>query len=249
MKESKIRLAMLVSGGASTAAAVIESCRHGSLEGKIDPVVVIASNYKAGEKVKEIDFPPLVVPKKRDQLPENYGNKLLETLLPFNVDLVGQLGWLVLTSEAVISYFNQHLGIFNQHPGPLDPGREADFGGTGMYGKRVMAARIGYLLATGEDRWTEATTHFVMPGEYDKGNLISVKRKRINVEGGMALATGQEQKLLLPIEHSNVINTLLLFSDFGKMEGYRREAPLIPERNYGLLNEVKRLAISLFPDG
>jgi len=148
--------------------------------------------------------------------------------------------------------------IINQHPGPLDPGRGMDFGGKGMYGARVLAARLAYVWATGTDEsWTEATTHFVTP-RYDEGDLIRVARLDIpQLDRPMAMASigvglwghyTSLQPQLLPLEHENVIATLNMFGS-GDVEGYRRETPLVPAEHEMTLNDAKALAIQIFPNG
>lgn len=49
MKESELRTALLISGGGTTAEAVIKATQRGELKG-IQPVVVIASRPSAGGK-------------------------------------------------------------------------------------------------------------------------------------------------------------------------------------------------------
>lgn len=57
--------------------------------------------------------------------------------------------------------------MINQHGGPLDPGRP-DFGGRGMYGRRIHCARLYFVRATQRGFFTEATAQRVAL-QYDRG--------------------------------------------------------------------------------
>src|SRR3989338_4157665 len=133
-----LRLAMLISGGGTTAAAIIKACRDGLLSG-IEPVLVIASkqNINGIEIVKNLGIPEkdiLVIAPKQFPTSEKFGETIIKACRQKNVDIVGQYGWLCKTPVNVIEAFRDRM--INQHPGPLDPGRP-DFGGPGMYGRRV----------------------------------------------------------------------------------------------------------------
>ena len=169
-----MNLALLISGSGTTAEAVIKACLSGKLKG-INPTAVIASKVEAGglEKAKLLGIKTEVLNPKEFKKTEDFGIMLLNKLKEFKVDLVSQNGWLPKTPLNVIQAYEGR--IINQHPGPLDPGRMWDFGGQGMYGERVMCARLIYCLLCGEDWWTEATTHLVTE-EYDQGELLRTER-------------------------------------------------------------------------
>lgn len=237
-----LELAIFISGGGSTAAAVIESCRNGELKGKVDPVVVVASRDDAGEHVKRLGAMPIVVPRRQ------LGERLLLTLNKFQPDLIAQLGWLPQTPDSVLALYP----ALNQHPGKLDPGRP-DFGGQGMYGRAVMCATLAYHQAVNSEEWdTEATTHIVI-SDYDQGSLLRTQRMslgKFTINSNLLEATIEEQRKLLPVEHQNVILTLIqIYEQNGRLAGFRRDQPLIPEQNIPVLQESKRLARELFPRG
>ena len=248
---TKIRLAILISGGGTTAEAVIRACQSGELPG-ITPVVVITDRESAGgiEKAKALGIETVVVNPKIE-------GELLKTLQKYNVDLVSQNGWLALTPPDVVEFYSGK--IINQHPGPLDPGRHADFGGRGMYGARVVCARNVYCWLTGTDFWTEAVTHFVTE-RFDEGDLIRVERMKMperekieedqlkNLSSELIAETKKVQEQLLPLEHKNVIETLRMFAK-GSAAGFRRQTPLIPDENKKYLDIAKQTAIELFPNG
>jgi phosphoribosylglycinamide formyltransferase 1 len=256
-----MNLALFISGGGSTAQAVIRSCQNGLLQGLIHPVLVISSNPNAGgiQKAKSLGIPVEIVQKEKYQDHVAFGVRLLSLLSQYNVDFISQNGWMPLTPKNVIEKYDKK--IINQHPGPLDPGR-LDFGGKGMYGARVTSARIIYaMLAQEEHPYTEATTHFVTE-EFDNGDIIRVKQLEFTVfhEEIQSITIEQDKDLqsyikhrteeihqaLLPLEHENVIATL--FDIVNKhVPHVTRTTPLIPEENKEILFHAKGLAIKLFP--
>src|SRR5437588_342377 len=81
------------------------------------------------------------------------------------------------TTAAAILQACRSGRIINQHPGPLDPGRP-DFGGKGMFGRRVHAARLLFVNQTGHDFWTEATSQRVAEN-FNEGPVLN--RKQLNI--------------------------------------------------------------------
>jgi phosphoribosylglycinamide formyltransferase-1 len=266
-----MNLALLISGGGTTAEAVINACQSGQLAG-IHPRIVITSTKKAGgiQKAEKRGIPTTVVNPRSFDTPDTFGDALLSILKKNDIDIVSQNGWLPLTPQSVIESFPGK--IINQHPGPLDPGREYDFGGKGMYGARVVCARIAYAWMTGTDYWIEATTHFVT-NEFDKGDLVRTERvgfddictkfggngrilspgtqdhARQNVDTQSLInATHELQKRLLTVEHRNLSATLRKFTQ-GNVVGYKRETELVPEKHIDSLKKAKKIAIQLFPKG
>jgi len=239
----RLRLALFISGGATTASSIITVCKSGRL--KINPVLVIASRkdidgikrvQKAGFLKKDI----AVINPEFCKDASQFAEKLLTACRRYKVDLVGQYGWLPLTPKKFINVYKGM--IINQHPGPLDPPR-ADFGGKGMFGRRVHAAVLYFRRATKHDFWTEAVTHFVTP-EFDKGEVI--KRQQIKIQGNDTVE--DLQKRVLPIEHEVQIETL---DDFvkGRVKIFKRSIPLIQRNELDILQSAKRIAAILYPYG
>lgn len=259
-KESEARIALLISGGGTTAEAVIRACQSGELK-RVKPVLVISSKPDAPgiQKAEALGVETYTVQRKDFPSSEAFGEQLLRTLKSYGVELVSQNGWLPLTPASITEEYKEK--IINQHPGPLDPGRGIDFGGKGMYGSRVTAARLGYSWVAGEDFWTEATTHHVTE-KYDDGDLIRVVRMDIpSFDRSVTIAelqnspqplidkTKEAQVKLLPLEHQNVIATLQTFAEQGSLPHFRRPQPLIPRGREQILYEAKRIAQLLYPQG
>lgn len=238
MKSEQLRLAILISGRGSTAAAVIKECENGSLQGKVEPVIVVASNSQAGEEIRKLENHPRIIKEELSKVFDEH-----------NPDLVAQLGWLPKTPEDVIENLRNRGGkIFNQHPG--NPHK---FGG--VYGKQVLCAFIVHTLLTRGESVTMAATHYVTE-EIDGGKLIRIKPYRLKFFNPKHLSddkaiinlTIREQGGLIKIEHQNVIETLKLFCDGEKPQGFRFTDPAEIENDENL-KQAKIKARQLFPRG
>jgi len=239
----RLRLALLISGGGTTASAIIKACFSEKIS--IDPVLVVASNASISgiERVKEAGVKAesvTVIDPKQFDTASKFGEEILGWCKKCKVDLIGQYGWLPLTPANVIQEYEGK--IINQHPGPLDTGRP-DFGGKGMYGKRVQAAILYFRRMTKHDYWTEATTHFVT-AEFDKGGVI--KRKKVAIVPNDTVESLQDR--IRPIEHVVQIAALADFAD-GKVKIVHREKPLIKDSELKILGEAKRIAAIFYPNG
>ncbi len=260
------RLAILFSGGGSTAEAVYKAILDGSLPG-LDLVVAITNKPNAAgiSKLRALGLDSIYICDKdfscvhfekgySSQVQKAAGSNmhLIELLKHYQVGLIAQLGWLAKTPIDVVNHYQGR--IINQHPGPLDPGRHADFGGRGMYGLRVHAARLHFAINTGKhNAWTEATSHYVTE-EYDEGDLIATKRIAIPEELlALDLANDEAFKqgaqkladLLLPYEHQLMIETLKRYSQ-GSLTSFKRVEPLILQTELKQLERSKESALRLY---
>ncbi|MBI2623373.1 MAG: phosphoribosylglycinamide formyltransferase [Candidatus Liptonbacteria bacterium] len=242
MKE--LRLALLISGSGTTAEAVIRASKDGRLAG-VEVACVIVSKpgalgivraLRAGVPEKDVAVcQPRSFPSSK-----KFGEQIIKECKARGADFVGQYGWLVKTPENVIEAFAGR--IVNQHPGPLDPGRP-DFGGKGMFGRRVHAARLFFVRAVGRDFWTEMTTHRVV-AEYDMGAVVNTRRIVINLDD----TPESLQERALPIEHELQIETLGMFVR-GDVKEMKRTIPLVLPGEEKILEEAKQKAILMYPNG
>jgi phosphoribosylglycinamide formyltransferase 1 len=239
------RVAFLVSGGGTTAEAIIKECRSNGRLSRIMPVCVIASKpgisaierlHRAGIDEKDI----VIVEPKKFANEEEFGNAILKELESRKVNLVGQFGWMAKTPKNVIEVFRGY--IINQHPGPLDIGRP-DFGGKGMYGRRVHATRINFVRRTNHDFWTEAISQRVAE-EFDAGKVLKQKRVPILPDD----SPESLQARLLPVEHETQIETLEDFMN-DQVKELERSEPLIKKEELEILEEAKQDAIKQYPQG
>lgn len=253
-----LRAALFISGGGTTAEAIIKANAAGTLP-HLEIACVIASRKDAegSKKAKKWGVRTRIVDPRNFKTQEEFGEALLALLKKLNIELISQNGWLPLTPPKVVKVYQNRL--INQHPGPLDPGRD-DFGGKGMYGARVTCARIIFALLSGRaNLWTEATTHWVT-NKYDQGKLLQTRLLKLgplpyivtkDIEThaqDIIQMTKKVQSELLPLEHTNVIATLQLFKK-GTPAGFTRKSPLVAQKNLKDLETAKRWAIRLFPHG
>lgn len=240
------RLAILISGSGTTAQAILKS--RETLPG-IEPVVVISSRPDAAGIAKAMSFGVRsgVVDPRRFQTQEAFGEALLQIFSRERVELVSQNGWLPLTPANVLSRFGGR--IINQHPGPLDPGRR-DFGGKGMFGRRVTCARIAFSAMAKKQYWTESTIHHVT-NEFDKGTVIRVERLDFgpSTRADLKDTTQTIANTLLPLEHENVLTVLRLFGLTGEFPTFQRQERLVDKRDVAFVMRAKKLARELFPQG
>ena len=250
-----MRIALLISGGGTTMESIIKRTKNGTLEG-VTPSLVIASNENAGgiDKARKLgikDEDILIINPKSFETREKFGEKIIEECKKRNVDFIGQYGWMVMTPENVIKEFEGM--IVNQHPGPLDTrqntsigneqGGHLDFGGVGMYGMRVHQARLSFVNKVKRDYWTEATTHRVT-NKFDEG--VVIKRDQVPILPNDTAET--LQKRVLPVEHKVQIEALQDFAN-NTVSEFHRVTPLILQGEEGILEECKKLAIKLYPNG
>lgn len=251
MSISEIPFASLISGGGSTMEALGRACQNGGpLYGKARLVTVIASTPDTPglEKANAlgIDLRAVINPKDY-QTPEAFGEAIIRHLNAFSIWLVFQNGWMPLTPPNVIGAFPGR--IYNQHPGPLDPGhrdvdgKQLDFGGPGMYGLRVHAAVLEFARTCGRTfPFTEATAQYVAP-DFDAGTVIG--RRSVPIE-----ATDDPYTLakrVLPAEHELQINIVLDFAN-GTVQPQIRHPILRRDEDIKLWQE-KTVARRLFPNG
>lgn len=244
MRGNPLRICCLISGGGTTAQAIIKACKSGELS-HVEVACVIASNEQAQgiQRVLQADIPGhhvLILNPKDFQNPEEFGYRIIIACRDRGIDFIGQYGWLKKTPLNVIEAYKNMM--VNQHPGPLDPGYP-DFGGKGMFGRRVHQARLFYARTLEQDYWTEATAQRV-DCEYDRGALLGMRAVPILKEDDCFAL----QQRLLPEEHKLQIHVLSEFAS-GTVGEMRRQKRLVDPANQWVLEASKQEAIKMFPQG
>lgn len=239
------RLAILISGGGTTMEAVVKACQSGKVP--MDVACIISSDPTAGgiEKARKLQIPArdvsIVDPNNFKGLDgkidrEVFGYSLLRELQRRSVTVVVQEGWMPLTPEQVINEYKD--AIFNQHPDPLP-----DFGGPGMYGKRVHAARLGFVRETQRDFWTEAIAQRVAK-DFDKGAVVESARVDILPQD----AVDDLQQRVLPVEHALQIKLLQDVAK-GNIKEQKERTTLVRPGEEQILFDAKKEGIRLYPHG
>ncbi len=239
-----MKIALLISGGGTTAAAIISACRSGRLE-DVEPACVIASSKDGGgiEKARGLGLAErdiLVIDPLKFSSTEAFGEAILSACRDRGVDLIGQYGWMCLTPANVVEAYGKMM--VNQHPGPLDPGHP-DFGGAGMFGRRVHCARLLFVQKTGRDFWTEAMAQRVAVN-FDQGAILRRQQVEILPEDSVESLAAR----VLPVEHEVQIQTLQDFANNSVKEWLRPERLVKPGEEI-ILERVKAEAKRLYPQG
>lgn len=192
-----INWASLISGGGTTFESMAKACKSKEIVG-INPALVIASkaNIDGIKKAKELGIPVVIIERNKFVSQEEFGEKILENLKRYNIDVITQNGWLPLTPEIVIESYKNN--IYNQHPGPVP-----EFGGKGMHGIFVHAARINFANLVNRDYFTYAVAHRVTR-EFDKGDIVEQARINFYKES----TPSNLAQLVLPVEHQLQKNLL-----------------------------------------
>jgi phosphoribosylglycinamide formyltransferase-1 len=240
------RLGILISGGGTTMAEIIKACHSHEIP-DTQVVCVISSKADAGGIAKaknlSIPFQDIIVinpqdfknnQNKVDQVA--FGNAILQELKTREVSLVTQNGWLPLTPENVIEAFPGR--IFNQHPGPVP-----EFGGAGMYGRRVHAA---VLLFNRETKRVHPYTEVIgqmVDKNFDQGKVI--KSSRVEILNSDTVDDLQQRAL--PVEHHVQIEMLKDIVTHHINEVHRD--PIVSPTEESILQQSKHAAILLYPQG
>jgi phosphoribosylglycinamide formyltransferase-1 len=154
-----LRIGFLASANGSSARAIVAACEAGELAA--EPRLMVSNNRSATalDFAREHGIAALCIPTQAD--PEAADARLAEALAENEVDLVVMSGYLRRLGPRTIGRYQ----VLNIHPGPLP-----DFGGEGMYGRRVHEA----VLAAGASE--SAVTIHLVDEEYDHGATLAVHR-------------------------------------------------------------------------
>ena len=163
-----MKMAVLVSGGGTNLQAIIDAIDSGKItNAEISVVISNNANAYALERAKHHGIEALCVSPKSFSSREEFNQKLLETIQPYQVDLVVLAGCLVVIPEIMVKAYPNK--IINIHPALIP-----SFCGTGYYGLKVHEG----VLKRGV-KVTGATVHFVDEGT-DTGPIILQKAVEVH---------------------------------------------------------------------
>lgn len=162
-----LKLGFLASRNGSSMRTIIEAAERGELAAR--PLLAVSNNRSASalDYAQAHGVPTLVVATQAD--PQGADAKLCEAMQAAGVELIVLSGYLRRLGPRVLAAYRNR--ILNIHPGLLP-----EFGGEGMYGRRVHEA----VIAAGA-RESGATIHAV-DEIYDHGPVIA--RRTVPVEAG-----------------------------------------------------------------
>ena len=156
-------IAVLVSGGGTNLAALIDSVENGDIDNAV--ITTVISNKKdayALTRAKEHGINGLCISPKDYSDRDEFADAMLEALSEAKTDLVVLAGYLVIVPEKIIKEYKGR--IINIHPSLIP-----SHCGPGYYGLHVHES----VLARG-NKVTGATVHFVDEGT-DTGPIIIQK--------------------------------------------------------------------------
>jgi formyltetrahydrofolate-dependent phosphoribosylglycinamide formyltransferase len=157
MSDSKLHIAVLLSGSGTSLENLLEKIDAGDVRGEVR--VVIASKTKAFglERARRRGIPALPIPRKQHPDVSEFNDAIHAVLEKYDIDLVLLLGFL--------SPFETR-GRFEGRTINVHPALIPAFCGKGFYGHRVHEE----VIESGV-KLTGATVHFV-DAEYDHGPII-----------------------------------------------------------------------------
>lgn len=160
---SKAKIAVLVSGGGTNLQALINAQKNGIIKnGEISLVVSNNANAYALVRAENSGIKNVTVLKKDFACQRDFEQKIIDTLIDNQIDLIVLAGFMSILSE----YFTKTYAdrIINVHPSLIP-----SFCGKGYYGLKVHEEALKYGVKV-----TGATVHFV--NEIPDGGKIIMQR-------------------------------------------------------------------------
>ncbi len=168
LKDKKLRIAVMVSGGGTNLQALIDSERSGIItSGEITLVLSNKADAYALKRAENAGIKAVAVTRKEQG--DNFEQKIIETLEENSIDLIVLAGFMCILSQKFTDKFKNR--IINIHPSLIP-----SFCGEGFYGLRVHKAALDKGVKV-----TGATVHFV--NEIPDGGEI-IMQKAVEVMEG-----------------------------------------------------------------
>ena len=162
-----LKIGFLASGSASSARAIVAAMQAGDLAGEARLMVSNNRSAPALEFAQTAGFAAVCIPTKDDA--EGADARIADAMAEHGVELIVMSGYLRHLGPKTLARYSGR--ILNIHPGPLP-----EFGGEGMYGRRVHEA----VLAAGVAQ-SGIVIHLV-DEEYDHG--APVARRVVPIAAG-----------------------------------------------------------------
>jgi phosphoribosylglycinamide formyltransferase-1 len=153
-----IGIGFLASGNGSSAQAIVRAAAAGELA--VTPRLMVSNRKDAPALgfAREQGFPALCIPTQAD--PDAADRRLADALADHDVELVVMSGYLRRLGPVTLARYAGR--VLNIHPGPIP-----QFGGEGMYGRRVHEAVIAAGVAE------SGVVIHVVDEEYDHGPVLA----------------------------------------------------------------------------
>ncbi len=150
-----LRLAVMASGEGSNFEALVEACRQGRLQGRVELLIVNDSNCGARRRAERLGVPCRVLDHRRHPSREALDGALIDAFRGAGIELVVMAGWMRIVTPVLIEAFPDRL--VNIHPSLLPSFRGRD----GV----TQALEAGVTLAG-------CTAHLVT-AEVDAGTILA----------------------------------------------------------------------------
>ncbi|MBE6738600.1 MAG: phosphoribosylglycinamide formyltransferase [Ruminococcaceae bacterium] len=168
LKDKKVRIAVMVSGGGTNLQALIDSEKAGTISsGEIVLVLSNKADAYALTRAQKAGIKAVAVT--RAEFGADFENKIIKTLEENNIDLIVLAGFMCILSRDFTDKFEKR--IINIHPSLIP-----SFCGEGFYGLRVHSAALEKGVKV-----TGATVHFV--NEIPDGGEIIMQKAVEVLEG------------------------------------------------------------------
>jgi phosphoribosylglycinamide formyltransferase-1 len=158
LNPQRLKIGFLASGSGSSARAIVAALEAGDLAGEARLMVSNKKSAPALDFAREHGIAVACIPTKED--PDAADAQIAEAMAAHGVELIIMSGYLRRLGPATLARYGGW--ILNIHPGPLP-----EFGGEGMYGRRVHEA----VLAAGAAQ-SGIVIHLV-DEEYDHGAHVA----------------------------------------------------------------------------
>ena len=167
---SKVKIAVLVSGGGTNLQALIDAQKSGVLtNGEISLVISNKENAYALKRAKENGIETKVVLKKDYDSREEFEDEITRNLEENGIEIIVLAGFMAILSEKFTKKYDKR--IINVHPSLIP-----SFCGEGFYGLKVHESALAYGV-----KITGATVHFV--NEIPDGGEI-IMQKAVEIKEG-----------------------------------------------------------------
>ena len=154
------QLVFFASGSGTNFQSVIDAIHSGTVDARINGLIVNKENIGALQRAQKHDIPTKVLPPSSFPNQQTYEEALLNTLANWQPNLIILAGYLLKIPSAIIKAYPKQ--IINIHPSLLPK-----FGGKGFYGRKVHEA----VINKGETE-TGCSVH-VVDEEYDQGPVLA----------------------------------------------------------------------------
>jgi phosphoribosylglycinamide formyltransferase 1 len=185
------RLAVLVSGDGSNLQAVLDACRHGQLDAKVELVVSNNPLAYALQRSSKAGVRTVICEPKADEAREEYDARLVKVVQRSAPDFIVLAGWMRLLSMTFLSRYPGQ--VVNLHPAL--PG---EYPGTKAIERAFADAQAGERDHTG------VMVHFVPDEGIDSGPVVA--SERVDIAPADTLAT--LEKKMHRVEQQLLVSTL-----------------------------------------